>query len=334
MSKWDDFDRDLTEALTELPPSGGTVRAVTPWREAMGRIVLGLGLTCFTLRFALLDHILPAVGAAQLYLGFRALRRTGRGFQFGWIISVCKVVLLYISFALDATPYGAFLSTPRTVVQAALTLLLFAALRQGLRQAATELGHGTEGDPVLWALLWYLLVIALALFWPQPGWLVGGAVLIAFACVLRSLRKAAAQLDGWGYAIRPAPVRAGAAQVQWLFYGALLASIVICSLFSSHIRLDAMPIEQNSDSLETAATRDHLLELGFPREMLDYLPAGELEKLTDASACVYQPNDPNGSWDTELDGRPFTTSGAMVYLGGGTARFYVLAEYGDGISAF
>lgn len=334
MSEWNDFDRDLTEALTELPPSGGTVRAVTPWREATDRIVLGLGLTCFTPRFALLDYVLPAVGAVQLYLGFRALRKNNHSFQFCWIFSICKVILLYINFVLCATPYADFLSVPRTALQTVLTLLLFAALRQGLRQASGELGRGTEGDPVLWALLWYLLVIVLALFRPQPGWLAGGAVLITFGCIIRSLRRAAAHLDSWSYAIRPAPVKVGAKQVQWLFYGALLALIAICVLCSSHIRLDGIPIEQKFDSPETTATRDRLLELGFPREMLDFLPAEELEKLTDASACVYQPNDPNGSWDTELDGRPFTTSGAMVYLGDGTARFYVLAAYGDGINAF
>lgn len=334
MNEWDAFDRGLAESLTELPPSGDTVRAVTPWREAMNRIVLGLCLTCFTLNFALLDHILPAIGAVELYLGFRTLRKDNQGFQLGWIFSICKAVILYLTSVLYATPYAGFLSVPPMVSQAALTLLLFAALRKALRQAAARLGHSMERDPVLWALLWYSLIIALALFYPQPGWLAGGVILISFVCIIRSLVKAADELDACGYAVQPTPVRVSASHLKLAYYGSLLALIFICSLFFSHVRLDGTEIEQNSAPTETAAVQKHLLALGLPREILAYLPPEELEKLADASACEYRANELTDTWNTELDGRPFTTSGAMVYLGGGTARFYVLAEYSDGINAF
>lgn len=130
---------------------------------SIGRIVLGLCLTCFTLNFACLQYILPAIGTANLYLGFRALRKNNVWFQFGWICSICKVTLLYLSLVLNATPYADIFPVSRTVLQAAATLLLFAALRQALRQAAAELGQTSQKDPVLWALLWYLLIIFLAL---------------------------------------------------------------------------------------------------------------------------------------------------------------------------
>ena len=332
MREWDAFDQELAESMTEIPPAPEAVRAVTPWRMSIDRIVLGLCLTCFTLNFACLQYILPAIGTANLYLGFRALRKNNVWFQFGWICSICKVTLLYISLVLNATPYADIFPVSRTVLQAAATLLLFAALRQALRQAAAELGQTSQKDPVLWALLWYLLIIFLALSWPEPGWLVGGAVMVAFVCIIRSLAQAAAELDAWGYAVRAAPVKIGTARFQGLFYGSLLALILLCTLLFNHIRLTWTAVEQNFDSMEIASTEER--HLGFPREMLAYLPPEELEKLAGASACVYQPNDINGSWDTEMGGHPFTTSGTMVYLGGGTARFYVLAEYDDEIDLF
>ena len=82
MSEWNEFDRELMETVTDLPPTAGTVRAVTPWRDAMGRILLGLCLTCFSLNFLYLQYLLPAIGTVQLYLGFRTLRGNNRFFNF------------------------------------------------------------------------------------------------------------------------------------------------------------------------------------------------------------------------------------------------------------
>ena len=42
MTQWDDFDCTLATTLSELPPPEDTIRDVTPWRTAMGRIVTGL----------------------------------------------------------------------------------------------------------------------------------------------------------------------------------------------------------------------------------------------------------------------------------------------------
>ena len=74
MTQWDDFDCALATTLSELLPPEDTIRDVTPWRTAMGRIVTGLCLTCFTLNFLYLQYLLPAIGIVQLYLGLRSLR--------------------------------------------------------------------------------------------------------------------------------------------------------------------------------------------------------------------------------------------------------------------
>ena len=63
----------------------------------------------------------------------------------------------------------------------------------------------------------------------------------------------------------------------------------------------------------------------MPETFLLQLPEEELQQLSSASACQYLENE---------DAASLRLSGTMVYLGGGTARFYVLAEYDDGASLF
>ena len=79
--RWDEFDCSIATSLSELPPPEEAVREVTPFRDAVARIVLGLCLTSFTLNLWYLQYLLPAVGAVQIYLGFRALRNNNRWFR-------------------------------------------------------------------------------------------------------------------------------------------------------------------------------------------------------------------------------------------------------------
>lgn len=304
MSEWDAFDRELAESLEELPPPDAAVRAVTPWRDAMDRIVLGLCLNCFTLNFWYLQYILPAAGTVQLYLGLRTLRKNNRWFQAAWYISIWKVFILYINYTLQATPATWAMEkaaeNPWAVFLALPTLLLFFCLRQGLRQAASELGRTAERDPLLWTMGWYAVMTALALFWPQPGWPVFLATLYAFYRIVKALYRLTEVLENWGYTVRAALVKVSAKRLKAVCYLSLLVLIVVCALFSNHIRVDGTPVEQNFDS-QTTAIQTHLQELGFPEEYLSQLPAAELQKLTEADLCyVHQSDGDPAAQDTVL----------------------------------
>lgn len=330
MTDWEFFDQELMDSMTDLPPPEDAVRTVNPWREAIDRVVLGLCLTCFTLNFLYLQYLLPAIGTLQLYLGFRALRKNNRWFQLAFVISICKVILLSMNLVLSATPYSGFLSTPRVVLSTCLTFALFPVFRQALRRAADDVGQSMTRDPLLWATVWYGVMVALALFWPQPGWLVFAAMVYAFYRIIKALLHVSEELADWGYSVRAASVRV---TPKWLFlaYGAsLLAAILTCSLVFAHTSLKAEPVEQTFTAEETAI-RAHLLDLGMPQVFLDNLPPEELDQLSGASACQYLPSD---ATDIRMGGDSFTVSGAMVYLGDGKARFYVLAEYDDDMDLF
>ena len=324
MSEWNEFDRRLIDAVTQLPPSPETVRAVTPWRNAMDRILLGLCLTCFTLNFLCLQFILPAIGTVQLYLGFRTLRSNNCFFNFCWIFSICKAILLFINFTLYATPYSNILAGLRGFLQTGITIAVFLSFRQALHISASAAGRAMDRDPLLWATVWYAAILVLALFWPEPGWVVFALMLFAFCCIVKSLYAITTELEDWGCGVRAAPVRLSSGQFQVLFYTCLVVLILACSLLSNHVWLNAEPIEQTFTA-QAEAIRQHLKDLGMPEEFLLQLPEEELQQLSVASACQYLENE---------DADAPRLSGTMVYLGGGTARFYVLAEYDDETSLF
>lgn len=287
--RWDEFDCALATSLSELPPPEETVRTVTPFRTAMERIVLGLCLTCFTLHFLYLDYLLPAAGTMALYLGFRSLRKNNCWFQIGWIISGCKVIILYANFILQATPlWGRIpeLPTPLLLLMAVPTLALFLCLWLGLAAAAAEVGRPRKtAAPALWALVWYAVLTGFALLWPTPGWISLLVMAYAFYRIVKSLLRAGTQLSDWGYAVRAAPVKLSGGKLTAAYLLSLVGLTIVMSLFSNHLPMESQAIEQTSESTEITSIQTHLEDLGFPEELLDLLPEEEIMKLSGAEAC-------------------------------------------------
>ncbi len=318
MNEWDAFDQDLMDSMSALPPPEDAIRDVTPWRQAIERVVLGLCLTSFTLNFLYLQYLLPTIGTLQLYLGFRVLRRNNRWFQVAFYISICKVIMLFINLALAATPLDSFLFTPRVVLQTALTFSLFAVFRQALRRAAADMDRTMAHDPLAWAMAWYGLIVALALFWPKPGWLVFAAFVYAFCRIIKSLGRVAAELEGWGYAVQASPVRLDAGRFLRLSLGALAALVVALSLASNHLPMDGTAIEQNFDIPETTAIRAELAGLGFPEELLAQLPDSEVTGyLSQADRCLVNEDARGSSTDNGVSYQDI-----QVLIGPRTVRCY------------
>lgn len=195
MNEWESFDRELTESLTDLPPTPETARAVTPWKSAMGHILAGLCLTCFTLNVWYLQYLLPTLGAVELYLGFRALRENNQWFKKTYIISICKGTLLYCSFLLQATPFyqsdtlSSFLGWGQTL----LMFLLLWWFSLALRGSSP---HQRKSDRTPAALAaWYVVLVGLSKLLPDNGWLGAIPMAMVFFCIFRALRRLAEQLD-------------------------------------------------------------------------------------------------------------------------------------------
>ena len=280
MTDWKDFDDALQDAVADLPPPEDTVQTVTPFRAAIRSVTAGLCLSFFTLDAWYLQYLLPALGAVLLCLGTRSLRNNSRWFCFMWIISVCEALSLYCNTMLQATRLPDLTAFPW--LSLGLRAALLVCLHLGLRQAAAETGHSPKGAPVLWALVWYGVLVLLGIFWPQPGWIVFLTMAAAFVCIVRSLLRVSAQLSEAGYSLRAAPVRVSGGKLAAAYLLSLAALTAGLSLAANHLPVEGHPVEQLSGSSETAAIRTDLKALGFPEDLLDLLPETEIAKLSGA----------------------------------------------------
>ena len=269
------FDQVLTEDAAALPPSGVEVN---PWQEAMCLVLWGLGLTTLTLHFLYLDIILPAVGAILMVLGFRTLRRENRALQWCYRLSVAAATVRSIAYTLNALPWETgYVPAYVTIL---LTLALYVCLWRGMVGVSRAAGSEKPAAPAAGALvIFYAVMIPLA-YIGLEGWLAVLPLVIIYIVILRNLMKLSRSLADTGYVVTAAPVRLPSRAVLWGDLGVTLAAILLAMFLGQRYPMDWQP---RADAPQDAAIRAELLELGFPRDVLDDLTAEETAKMSGAT---------------------------------------------------
>lgn len=279
MKKEQDFDRLLMESLNEAPPDEAEIGRTNPWRIPFRYINWGIVLTTFHMNFLGLQYLLPFIGIFLLYLGFRSLRRENKWFQAAWICSIGNMVLHLTSVCLGAAPTCS--SAVMTVWQAADVCLQFVFLlifRNAVKDVLRKAGQETGSDPLLGAVLWYVVLTIFGFGGRMVGWPVFLVFGICFILILRSLREVGASLDAAGYCIGDTPVKIGA---KWIAagYGLIcLTAVGVCCITANHLKVDGTAYARPVDS----GLRRELTEMGFPEEILDCLSDADAELLEGA----------------------------------------------------
>ena len=262
----DRLDEMIEQGLGEIVPGEGVVEEVNPWREPIGRIAAGMALTGITLNFLYLQYLLPTLGAALQYLGFRTLRRSGPAFRIAWGLSLVELVWHAVWLMLSASPWRLEGITAYTLglagmaVQIARLLLLRAGLRDVCRRAEVE----PQGDPLRAAVIWQVLIAVLAFSPLAQSWLAAIPMIIAFVLIIRSLERVGGSLGGAGYCFVNAPVRVSSGVMKWGYLLGCFALVLLTSAVVNHPRLDAQPVPAQGE----AETRQALTALGLPEEVL------------------------------------------------------------------
>jgi len=282
--RWDEFDCSLASSLSDLPPSEELIQAATPFRDAVSRIVSGLILTSFTLNLWYLQYLLPTVGSVLLYLGFRSLRNNNRWFRLAWLASAYLLLKQFCTLVLLAAPCGGRLPDTLLFLNIALTLGLYFCFYLGFAQAAGEVGQPAACKPALAAAVWRTVLVLIALLLPGAGWLVSLPMIAAFVCVIRSLLRVSEDMEGWGYAVRAAPVHVSGGRLAAVYLGLLAAAVLACAVWANHPGMVSSPLPE-TPSAEASAVAERLTGLGFPEELLSRLPEEEILRLKDALAC-------------------------------------------------
>ncbi len=262
----DRLDEMIEQGLGEIVPGEGVVEEVNPWREPIGRIAAGMALTGITLNFLYLQYLLPTLGAALQYLGFRTLRRSGPAFRIAWGLSLVELVWHAVWLMLSASPWrlegmtAYALGLAGMAVQIARLLLLRAGLQDVCRRAEVE----PQGDPLRAAVIWQVLIAVLAFSPLAQSWLAAIPMLIAFVLIIRSLVRVGGSLGGAGYCFVNAPVRVSSGVMKWGYLLGCFALVLLTSTVVNHPRLDAQPVPAQGEG----ETRQALAALGLPENVL------------------------------------------------------------------
>lgn len=288
-----DFEAMLARSVPDVPPEE-IVAEVTPWRRAMNRILFGMALCAITLNFLCLNYILPAIGTVLLLLGFRTLRRENRWLGGCFAITVIRAAYFFATLILNTTILQSAVFTPAvttafTAGNAVLLLGLYFCFWRGLLAVQKKAGLPAQAGGALALIVWHALVCVLAAV-QYGGWVVPIAMLIGYGFILRSLCRLSGVLDEAGYAIAPGPVRVTDRCLVLVIAAVLGIGCTLGYLFGGSYRMDWQPVDTSAQA-QTEATRQRLLDLGFPEDVLDDLTPEDIAACDGALRVVAEVED-------------------------------------------
>lgn len=299
-----EFDALLEQSLSQLPPPDSVVSAVTPWKKAMKRILIGLAFSAITLNFLCLNYILPTIGVVLLLLGFRSLRQENRWFAAGFVFTILRAVEIFTNLILYSTIWReAIFSLPVFSVlpylSSALVFLTMFCLWRAFLAVQRKAGLEPRARSAAALTVWYVIILLLALI-QYSGIVIPVLLILSYILILRSLYKLSGQLEEAGYAIQPTWVRIPDRALVIGLAALTAAGILAGYLFCHQYPMGWTPAAQHEQAKLTEI-REHLTELGFPEHILDDLSEEDLASCENALRVVtdvedYPVND--GRWET------------------------------------
>ena len=345
-----EFETMLVSSVSELPPEE-IVKKVTPWKKAMNRILIGMALCTVTLRFGELDlsTVFPAVGIVLLLLGFRALRRENKWFQYCLITTVFRAVSFFFTVILKTTIlYSTVLSPQITQVLGVIGLpFLFVEIlcfRNGLRAVQKKAGLPPRAGGALALLVWYGLVCVLAVIQYSELLLIMVIMLVAYFFILRSLYLLSRELDEAGYAVQTAFLK-----IPDRFFACSIALALVLGCTLGYLLGGSYPMEwstvEQSEHAEVGDIKNELLELGFPEYVLNDLAPEDIAACGGALQVVVDVTDEpvnngrrvtreskdgeqNSVWfDTVYDVKELRLTGVAVQLPGEREKWMIFHHF-------
>lgn len=288
-----EFDSMLVNSVAELPPDD-VVNEVTPWREAVDRIIIGIALNIFTLKFWGLNYILPTIGIILSLLGFRSLRRENAWFKACWFIILIRAAYFLPTLVLDATilrntAFASPISGILTALNMALILMLFFCLWRSFITVKQKANLPAHAGAAIKLIVWYVIICTLALL-QYNGLVVVVIMITSYIRIIRNLFKLPKELDEAGYAIQTAPVRIPDWKIVSTIIGFITVGIICGYLFFSSYPME-WKIAKTSEDETITEIKEHLIELGFPKTILEDLSAKDIMACEGALGVVVKVSD-------------------------------------------
>lgn len=291
------FEQFLYEEVSHLPPAP----LPKPWSGPLRRICWGIVLNTIKLNFLGLSYLLPSIGMVLLWLGFRSLRQENGWFRFAFGLSSLLTLWQLTSCVLYATPVSIWMADlvyTIAAVHAVPTLLLYLSLWRGLRGVFVAQGRTPKSGAAGGLLIWQFLITVLS-FIGVSGWIIVLPILILWLLLIRSVYRINRSLDNAGYGLHLAPTKVNDRHAALLWLGISAALLVICMLCSQRITMETTVAEHAPTTQNQL--RAELVELGFPKEVLDDLADEEVSLLEDAVSVTVSSYAPESSAKLEID---------------------------------
>ncbi len=277
-----EFDLLLQDTL-EKPPAYAS--DFNPWRKAMTQVLWGWGLRTLTFNFFGLDLVLPGLGTILMVLGFRTLRDENGWFRFAYWASLLHLLWWLANYFLGISPWHEvpWIQDARLLLSYGMlpiSFCLLLSLRNGVRAVQRKAGLPCYGG--IWMLLWYTLMVLLALIRFDSILIL--LLLAAYIGILRGLWMLTKELDQAGYAITASPLRLSNRTLSLGFLGCVLLVTVLGYTVGSKYPMSWEPFT-------AASASDVLLELGFPEDILADLTQEEIAALEGADLVSVKPQE-------------------------------------------
>ena len=299
---------ELLDTLFEELPPEGVVNASNPSSMGMRRIITGLVLSCITFEFFALNHILPAIGAILLLMGFRNLHRENTWFFTSYICSVLRFIVMLPGLFLNATIYskllGGIWGRYIVILSCILTVFMLFCFWMATDQVQDKAGSEEKSFSAGALFLWYVLLLACSLI-GFTGILTSILMILAFIMIIKSLSSLSQLMETKGYLITAASVRISDRWLGYILGGILISGLFFGFIFASSYQMKWIPVTDTVD--ESDAAYLHLAELGYPKEQLNDLTEDEITLLRDADCVVVKKDEKNLSgmeaYDSYEDGK-------------------------------
>ncbi|MCI8608577.1 MAG: hypothetical protein HFE73_02940 [Firmicutes bacterium] len=254
---------------------------ITPFKDAMSKVIAGLVLMTITLQFLYLQYILPAVGCMLVYLGMRTLRTGNRWYRLGWLASLARLIFHTISLLLCVTPYNVqfFTWAPWASYGLEFCFLLFLGL--GIYQTGKNSGLAHPKMPTWPIMVWRGILLALAWI-GGSGFAILLLMLIAWVLLLKYLLRCTEAVEKAGYSLPASSVWFSGRPLLLAYLVIMALAMMGLSLICSRADFPAASFDKESQIAATdqmVTLRDALTEKGFPAELLSQIADEDLEDL-------------------------------------------------------
>lgn len=275
-----DFENLLKNSLNDIPPQN-IIDEVSPYKDAIGHIVWGIGLTTITLNFLLLNYILPFIGAILMLLGFRSLRQENKWFFGGYILSIIRLIYVLSSLILNSTIYNEFMQESsfayslgifNTFVNLMIFICFWRALKAVKKKSNIDIDTG-------FGLLFLYIILCVLAFLNYNGLILGIIFLIIYFLTLKSLYNISSKIENAGYIIKTAEVKySNEFVVKGILIFLAVCTIIGYVFFHSY--------NMNWTEYKSENQTSSVIDLGFPEYILKDMSEEDIKELEGAKQVV------------------------------------------------